>query len=72
MENTPPGSARSMHTVSCTENLGMRRGELVRPHNRRDRIQECVLGKVRLGMSYDEAWESAKREHQDWFDRSCS
>ena len=67
--NTPPGFARSMHTASCTENLGMRRGELVRLQNRRDRIQECVLRKVRLGMSYDEAWESVKREHQDWFEQ---
>ena len=69
MENTPPCPARSMHTVSCTENLGTRRGELVRLQNRRDRIQECVLRKVRLGMSYDEAWESAKREHQEWFEQ---
>jgi hypothetical protein len=64
-----PIPARSMHTVSCTENLGTRRGELVRMQNRRDRIQECVLRKVRLGLSYDEAWESVKREHQDWFEQ---
>jgi hypothetical protein len=60
-------AAHPMHTVSCTENLGARRGELVRLQNRRDRIQECVLEKMRLGLSYDEAWESVKREHQGWF-----
>lgn len=59
---------RQMHTVSCTENLGARRGELLRLQNRRDRIQECVLRKLRLGMNYDEAWESVKREHAEWFD----
>ena len=57
-----------MNTVSCTENLGLRRGELVRLQNRGDRIHECVLAKLRLGMNYDEAWEHVKREHAGWFD----
>jgi hypothetical protein len=64
---TPIG--RQMHTASCTENLGVRRGELVRLQNRRDRIHECVLRKLRLGMNYDEAWESVKRDHAAWFDQ---
>ena len=66
-ENVAPPLRRQMHTVSCTGNLGARRGELVRLQNRRDRIQECVLAKMRLGMSYDEAWENVKREHVGWF-----
>jgi phage I-like protein len=57
----------AMHTISHTERLGLRRGELEQLQNRRDRIQECVLAKMRLGLSYDEAWESAKREHAGWF-----
>jgi hypothetical protein len=60
--------ARKMHTESLTNNLGSRRGELVLMHNRRDRIQEAVLARTRLGMSYDEAWESVKREHSSWFE----
>ncbi|MGZ8940376.1 MAG: phage portal protein family protein, partial [Limisphaerales bacterium] len=67
IENLAPPRGLEMHTVSCTENLGARRGELVRLQNRRDRIQECVLAKMRLGMSYDDAWENVKREHQGWF-----
>ena len=67
IQNDAVPRARIMHSVSCTENLGARRGELVRLQNRRDRIQECVLGKMRLGLSYDEAWDSVKREHQGWF-----
>ena len=61
---------RKMNTVSGTENLGLRRGELVRLQNRRDRIHECVLAKLRLGMNYDEAWEHVKREHAGWFDET--
>ena len=60
----------TMHTVSCTEGLGLRRGELLRLQNRRDRIQECVLTKMRLGLNYDEAWESTKRDHPTWFHES--
>jgi hypothetical protein len=56
-----------MHTVSCTEGLARRKAELVRLPNRRDRIQECVLSKMRLGLSYDQAWEHVKREHAGWF-----
>ncbi len=59
---------RKMHCESLTNNLGSRRGELVLMYNRRDRIQEAVLAKTRLGMSYDEAWESVKREHSAWFE----
>ena len=66
--NTVPAAPRQMHTVSCTENLGLRRGELVRLQNRRDRIHECVLAKLRLGLTYDEAWEHVKREHAAWFE----
>jgi hypothetical protein len=71
MENQESNVAlapRQMHTVSCTENLGLRRGELLRLQNRRDRIHECVLAKLRLGMNYDEAWEHVKREHAAWFE----
>jgi hypothetical protein len=58
---------RAMHTVSCTEGLAQRKAELVRLPNRRDRIHECVLAKMRLGLSYDQAWEHVKREHSGWF-----
>ena len=57
-----------MHTEALTNNLGTRRGELVLMQNRRDQIQEAVLAKQRLGMSYDEAWESVKRAHPMWFE----
>ncbi|HEX7860066.1 MAG TPA: DUF935 family protein [Verrucomicrobiae bacterium] len=63
-------ASRRMHTASCTEHLGLRRSELVRLQNRRDRIQEAVLAKVRLGLTYDEAWESVKREHVSWFENA--
>lgn len=53
---------------SLTANLGRRRAELVPLHNRRDRIQEAVLAKTRLGLPYDEAWEIVKRDHPAWFD----
>jgi hypothetical protein len=65
-----PTTTATMHTISCTEGLGLRRGELLRLQNRRDRIQECVLGKMRLGLNYDEAWASTKREHPTWFDEA--
>jgi hypothetical protein len=35
--------------------------------NRRDQIQERVLSKMRLGLSYDQAWQNVKREHAGWF-----
>lgn len=59
---------RTMHTTSCTEGLGHRKPELARLQNRRERIREAVLAKVRLGLSYDEAWENVKREHVRWFE----
>jgi hypothetical protein len=63
-------AAPHIHTVSCTEGLGLRRGELLRLQNRRDRIQESVLAKMRLGLNCDQAWESAKRDHPTWFSES--
>jgi hypothetical protein len=57
-----------MHTKSCVDGLGARRSEWTSLQNRRDRIQERVLGKMRLGLTYDEAWENVKREHRGWFD----
>jgi hypothetical protein len=57
-----------MHTVSLTHGLGERKGEMQRMQNHRERIQECVLGKMRLGMNYDQAWESVKRERPHWFE----
>ena len=65
--SSAPPIQRRMHTTSCTGDLGARRGELVRLHNRRDRIHESVLTKLRLGMNYDEAWEHVKRDHPTWF-----
>jgi hypothetical protein len=65
---TSTATRPKMHTESLTNNLGSRRGELVLMHNRRDRIQEAVLAKTHLGLSYDEAWESVKREHSTWFE----
>ena len=59
---------RTMHTVSCIGNLGVRRPELARLQNRRDRIHESVLARMRLGLNYDEAWENVKRDHPNWFD----
>ena len=63
-----PTPLPTLHTTSLVANLGSRRGELARLHNRRDRIQEAVLTKKRLGLSYDEAWEAVKREHGSWFE----
>ena len=68
IENDTYANRVPMHTVSCTEGLRLRKSEMVRLHNRRDRIQECVLSKMRLGLSYDEAWQHVKREHAGWFD----
>ncbi|HEV8542362.1 MAG TPA: DUF935 family protein [Verrucomicrobiae bacterium] len=59
--------AAALRTFSRTLDLGPRKGELTSLQNRRDRIQEAVLAKVRLGLSYDEAWQSVKREHAGWF-----
>lgn len=66
----PPNATTfpNMHTESCTETLRLRKSELQRLQNRRDRIQDAVLAKIRLGLSYDEAWESVKREHRQWFE----
>ena len=66
-DSPPPGTFPEMHAQSCTESLRLRKSELVRLQNRGDRIQEAVLAKVRLGLSYDDAWEHVKREHQSWF-----
>jgi hypothetical protein len=69
IENHTFANRAQMHTVSCTEGLRWRKPEMARLHNRRDRIQECVLVKMRLGLSYDEAWEHVKREHAGWFEQ---
>jgi hypothetical protein len=58
----------AMHTEAITAGLGLRKGELVRLPNYRERIQESVLRKMQLGMSYDASWESVKREHPGWFE----
>ena len=57
-----------MHTQSSTGDLGTRRSELTRMANRGDRIQEAVARKQKLGLSYDAAWQSVKREHPGWFE----
>jgi hypothetical protein len=57
-----------MHTISRAGSLGARRSELAGARNRRDRLRECVLGKMQLGLSYDEAWENVKREQRGLFE----
>ncbi len=60
----------AMHTESWTEALALRKAELVRLPNshRRDRIQEWVRARMRLGQSYDEAWGTVRREKPEWFE----
>ena len=57
-----------MHTQSCTGDLGSRKSELARLSNRGERILEAVRSKQQLGLGYDAAWESVKREHPGWFE----
>jgi hypothetical protein len=61
-------SLENLHTTAITARLGERKSELVRLQNRRDQIQEMVLRKMQLGMTYDDAWQSIKRQHPTWFE----
>lgn len=63
-----PISRPRLPTVSRIGNLGTRRGELALLSNRRDRIQDAVQAKMRLGLPYDDAWQAVKRERPNWFE----
>jgi len=52
----------AMHAESVTLGLGRRKGEMARSARRRERIQAYVREKTQAGLSYDEAWETVKRE----------
>lgn len=54
--------APAMHSASVTLGLGRRKGEMARSARRRERIQAYVREKTQAGLSYDEAWETVKRE----------
>ena len=61
---------RRMHTVSFTEGIRTRREEALRLDNSarvEDRRQQAVQEKMRLGMSYDEAWKAVRNERAELF-----
>lgn len=64
----PVEAGPAIRSASVTEGLGKRKAELMRMANRADRIQECVMERMRQGLGYDEAWARVKREHQGWFE----
>lgn len=61
-EEAAAGPERPMKTRAITNCLGLRKGELSRAHGRQAKVRELVEGKMRGGLSYDEAWEAVKRE----------
>jgi len=70
LERRPTTTATPMHTSSLTLQLGRRRAELGTGQGRGPRIQERVQAKMRLGLSYDQAWENAKEEFPGLFEEA--
>ncbi len=57
----------SLHTTSITNSIAHRRHERLHFQTRRERLHNAVRSKMRLGLTYDEAWDNIRQENPNLF-----
>ncbi len=56
-----------LHTTSITNSIAHRRRERLHFQTRREHLQNAVKSQMRLGLTYDEAWDNIRKENPSLF-----